>query len=84
MDKLTLNDNTELENSSAHESGGYLYIYVQNGFSLRAVFELLIDPERTEKIIKTEAGTDTVYWGYDRLIAVRDEENGYITAVMRK
>ena len=84
METLTLNDGTVLLNSSAHENKGYLFIYIQNGFSLRQVFNLMIEPEKTRRITKMEAGRETVYEGYEKLISVRDEENGYITAILTK
>lgn len=82
-EKLTLNDGTVLENASALLSRD-LFLYV-NGSDLRTVFDLLIEPENTEKIIYTMVnGEDVIYVGYEKLIAVRDEGNGLITAVLRR
>lgn len=82
-EKLTLNDGTELENSSAILSGD-LFLYV-NDSNLQTVFNLLIDPEKTQKIIYTQVnGTSVAYVGYKKLKAVTDEDNGLITAVLRK
>ena len=82
-EKLTLNDGTELENSSAILSGD-LFLYV-NGSDLRTVFDLLIDPENTKQIIYTQVnGTLITYVGYKKLRAVTDEDNGLITAVLRR
>ena len=81
--KLKLNDGTVLEDSSAILSGD-LFLYM-NGYGLQEIFELLIDPEKTKKIIFTQVNGDKVtFTGYKRLIAVRDEENGLITAVLKK
>ena len=82
-EKLTLNNGTELENSSAVISGDlFLYMY---GHGLKEVFDLLIDPENTAEIIYTQNnGEDVTFTGYMRLIAVRDEDVGLITAVLRK
>ena len=82
METLILNDGTELENSNTVESGD-LYVYVRNGYGLSRVFALLNDPEKTKKIID-RFRTDIIHEGYTRLIAVRDEGNGLITAVLRK
>lgn len=82
-EKLTLNDGTELENSSAILSGD-LFLYV-NGSDLQTVFDLLINPEKTKQIIYTQVnGTLITYVGYKKLRAVTDEDNGLITAVLRR
>ena len=81
---LTLNDGTVLEKSDAHESVDRLFIYVRSGLSMREVFDLLDDPEKTETIVKLQYSQTTVYTGYNRLIALTDEGDGLITATMRK
>ena len=84
MEKLTLENGAELENSSAILSGD-LFLYARNGDGIRDVFLLLIEPENTETITYTMVnGEDRVFEGFTRLIAVRDEGDGLITAVMRK
>jgi hypothetical protein len=82
--KLILADGTELERSEALESDGKLFIYVQNGYGLREVFDLLIDPEKTKKITQKRLDTSIIIRGYKKLTAVRDEGNGLITAVIAK
>ena len=82
-EKLTLNDGTVLENSSAILSSD-LFVYIHDS-DLQTVFDLLIDPENTKKIVYTQAnGEPVTVVGYKKLIAVRDEGNGLITAVLRK
>ena len=82
-EKLTLNDGTELENASAILSGD-LFLYIHDS-DLQTVFDLLIDPDNTQKIIYTQVnGTSIAYVGYKKLKAVTDEDNGMITAVLRK
>lgn len=81
--KLKLNDGTVLEDSSAILSGD-LFLYM-NGYGMQEIFELLIDPEKTKKIIFTQVnGEKVTITGYKRLTAVRDEGNGLITAVLKK
>ena len=81
--KLKLNDGTVLEDSSAILSDD-LFLYM-NGYGMQEIFELLIDPEKTKKIIFTQVnGEKVTITGYKRLTAVRDEDNGLITAVMKK
>ena len=82
-EKLTLNDGTVLENSSAILSSD-LFVYIHDS-DLQTVFDLLIDPENTKKIIYTQVNGEFVtFVGYKKLRAVTDEGNGLITAVLRK
>jgi len=82
-EKLTLNDGTVLEFSSALLSGN-LFLYI-NGSDLKTVFDLLIEPDNTETITYTQNnGEDVVFSGYTKLTAVSDEGNGLITAVLKK
>lgn len=81
---LTLNDGTVLDNSNVYPDENSLYVYVENGFGLREVFELLIDEEKTQTIIRNTWGQITEFEGYTKLTAVRDEGKGLITAVLRK
>ena len=82
-EKLTLNDGTVLENSSAILSSD-LFLYIHDS-DLQTVFDLLIDPENTQKIIYTQVnGKSVAFVGYKKLRAVTDEGNGLITAVLRK
>lgn len=82
-EKLTLNDGTVLENASAIESTD-LFLYI-NGYTMADVFGNLIDPEKTATISYTMMNGDIViYNNYQHLIAVRDEGDGLITAVLRK
>lgn len=82
-EQLTLNNGTILGNSSAVISGD-LYLYIRGG-SLADVFNLLIDPDNTAEIVYTMInGEDVTFSGFVRLTSVRDEENGMITAVLKK
>lgn len=85
METLTLNNGTILENSNAHRDGERLYVYIQNGSTMAEVFGLLNDPEKTEKIIKKAPEMDDQTFNeFKKLIAVTDQENGMITAVLKK
>ena len=79
---LKLNDGSILDGNALRS--GDLFLYV-NGSDLQTVFNLLIDPEKTKKITYTQVnGEKQIFTGFRRLIAVRDEGNGLITAVLRK
>ena len=86
MGTLTLNDGTILQNSSGLVSSEMLFIYVrQDGITMTDVFNLLVDPEKTEQIVYTQVnGEDITFLGYVKLIAVRDEGDGLFTAVLTK
>ena len=83
VENLLLNDGTQLMNASAIESGD-LFLYI-NGHNLRNVFNWLIDPAKTAGIRYTMCDATVLeFTGYTKLIAVRDEGGGLVTAVLRK
>ena len=83
MEKLTLNDGTVLENSSAVVSRD-LFLYIM-GMTMAEVFNLLIVPEKVEKIIFTQInGDEVICEEFTKLTAVRDEGDGLVTAVLQK
>lgn len=79
METLTLNDGT-VWNGSVILSG-QLFFYV-TGATIKQVFDKLIKPNVSKKVIYTSFGNSTTYRNYTKVIAVRDEGNGTITAVM--
>ena len=81
---LTLNDGTVMSGSTLLESNGHLFIYVMNGSGIRDVFNLMIDPTKTCRITAAQNGETLVKEGFTKLIAVRDEGNGLITATLAK
>ena len=87
MQKLTLNDETVLENSYVieDEESRTLFLYTQNEYTLKDVFDNLYDQEKAKKIVMSN-DDDVVHTfkGYKRLIAVRDEGRGMVTAVLKK
>lgn len=82
-ERMTLNDGTQMA-GHAVEFNGQLFLYVRGGMGLADVFQALIDPESTKKITGERMGIKTVYRGYKKLTAVRDEGGGLITAVLSK
>ena len=82
-EKLTLNNGTVLENSSAILSGN-LFLYIR-GKTMKAVFNLLSVRKNVETIVYTQVnGEDLTFSGFTKLTAVSDEGNGLITAVLRR
>ena len=86
METLKLNDGTVMENSYALMSSNTLFVYcADEGMTLSGFFALLIDSGNTEKIVYTKInGTEIEFDGFDRLMSVRDEDNGMFTAVLIK
>ena len=82
-EKLTLNNGTVLENSSAILSGN-LFLYIR-WKTMKAVFNLLSVRKNVETIVYTQVnGEDLTFSGFTKLTAVSDEGNGLITAVLRR
>ena len=80
-EKLTLNDGTVLADASAIMAG-VLFLYMSN-MTLKKAFELLIDPEKTRRIVYTAVnGEEKAFENYTRLDAVRNEGGGLVTAVL--
>lgn len=84
METLTLNNGAVLENSTAIESDASLFVYTRNNYTLKKVCNLLCVPANTQSITADYPGGETVYSGYNKLIAVRDEGGGLVTAVLKK
>lgn len=84
METLTLNNGTVLENSTAIESNGSLFIYTRNGYTIPKLCNDLYPAENIISITAEFPGGSCVYTGYNKLIALRDEGNNLITAVLKK
>lgn len=82
MRTLTLNDGTILENSYVLMVDGSLFVYTNNGYNIKYVFDILYNPVATEHVTAFDV-VETTYEGYTKLVAVRDEGNGFITAVLK-
>lgn len=80
-EKLKLNDGTEFGNHShALQSGDNLFVYISDGSDIKTVFEAFIEPEKTKRIEYVYFGSVLTFDGFTKLVAVRDEGNGLITA----
>ena len=79
---IRMNDGTEI---SGHltEVNGLLFLYM-NGIGFAEAFELLIDPEKTKKIVSIQDKNETTVKGYKHLYTVTEEASGMITAGLKK
>ncbi len=84
METLTLNDGTVLLNSSVYQDELRLYVYVRNNSNMQEVFNLLIVPEKTVRIIMNADSVEKAFNGFTKLVTITDEGNGTITAVLKK
>ena len=84
METLTLSDGTVLENSTALESSGMLFIYTRNHYSVKDLCDALFPAENIGHITAVFPGGETVYTGYSKLVSLRDEGNNLTTAVLNK
>lgn len=84
MRKLILNDGTEIENASALLSSGTLFLYLGQAVNMVQAFDLLIDPEITERITYQEFDSVKVFDGYTDLTFIRKEDDGSINAGMKE
>ena len=81
-EKLRLEDGTEIA-GRALKSDGRLFLYAYGIDTLRAWFGLVDDAEKTAQITYVMlGGEEKTYAGFTRLIAVRDEGDGLLTAVL--
>ena len=79
-EKITLDGGTEFAGYVLNV--GDLFVYVFNS-TMYNVFNAFI--ENTGAIVYTQAnGEEITFTGYTKLIAVRDEGNNLVTAVIRK
>ena len=83
MEKLILNDGTELP-AHAILASSILWVYLDGSITLAEAFELLINPEKTERIVAEYYGDTTVYEGYTDLFCIRREADGSINAGLGK
>ena len=84
MENLKLNDGTVLPDCSAMASNTDLFVYLQ-GIAFKTAFQQFVESRKTKKITYTRNGGEKVVFdGFSRLVALRDEDDGMVTAVLRK
>ena len=84
METLTLNNGVVLENSYAIENDNILFVYTQNSYSMKDIFDSLYDQNNTETITYNSNGNASVFSGFTKLTSVCDEGRGMITAILKK
>lgn len=92
MQKLILNDGTELENSWAAETTDALFLYIRNGMNILQIMMMLMNPQTmmvdTEKIKRiiymSGEENQTEYNDYTTLFGITTEYNGMINVVLKQ
>ena len=82
---LILNNGARLFPAHAIEAGGILWVYIDNpDATLADVFDLLVDPEKTSRIVANEYGVISEFTGYTDLFCIRKEDYGQVSAGLKK
>ena len=85
MQKLILNDGTELENSYAAESVDYLFLYISNGMTMMQVMMLMMDQNKISRIVyESGEANQTEYNDYTTVKSINAEYGGMISVSLRK
>ena len=82
--RLTLNDGTIFENSSAAENGNGLWLYINSDFSFADLFAIVNNPEKTKRIIAENMEGKKTFRGYKDLFYVRKGDGGSVSVGIRK
>lgn len=84
MDKIILNDGTELYESYTATDDVNLFMYIRNGMNIAQIATLLNDPERTRSITYQSVDNMITYTDFIRLHSISNGVNGLVSVVMRK
>ena len=82
--KITLADGTVIQNAYAMLVDGNLFIYINASADIGQIFDLLRNPKKTKRIRSQAFGDDVTYQKYTKIYFIREEDNGFINAGMRK
>ena len=84
MDKIILNDGTELYNSYTATDDVNLFMYIRNGMNIAQIATLLNDPERTRSITYQSVDKMITYTDFIHLRSISNGVNGLVSVVMHK
>lgn len=84
MDKIILNDGTELYNSYTATDDVNLFMYIRNDMNIAQIATLLNDPERTRSITYQSVDNMITYTDFIHLHSISNGVNGLVSVVMRK
>jgi len=81
-EKITLNDGTELY-GWAEEENGNLYVYVY-GKTFQEVYDLMTDPEKTEKIVSKRVKGTYTYENFTHMISITEVDDHFIAVTQAR
>lgn len=84
MDKIILNDGTELYDSYTATDDVNLFLYIRNGMNIAQIATLLNDPERTRSITYQSVDKMITYTDFIYLRSISNGVNGLVSVVMHK
>ena len=85
MQKLILNDGTELDNSYAAETVDFLFLYINNGMNMMQIMMLMMDQNKISRIIyESGEANQTEYNDYTTVSAISTEHAGMISVSLRR
>lgn len=85
MQKLILNDGTELNNSYAAETTENLFLYISNGMNMMQVMMLMMDPQKINRIVyQSGENNQTEYDDYTTVMGVTLEYAGMVSVRLRR
>ena len=85
MQKLILNDGTELDNSWAAETMDYLYLYIKNGMNMMQIMLLMMDANKISRIIyQAGENNQTEFDDYRTVSSITAEHGGMISVSLRR
>lgn len=84
MDKIILNDGTELYDSYTATDDVNLFLYIRNGMNIAQIATLLNDPERTCSITYQSVDKMITYTDFIHLRSISNGVNGLVSVVMHK
>lgn len=83
--KITLADGTVIQNAYAMPVNGDLFIYINSTeMDIRDVWSLLSNVRKTKRIRSQAFGEDITYQKYTDIYFIRREDNGSMSAGLRK
>ena len=83
--QLILSDGTVFNNSYVIKSGFNLFVYVYDeNITYQDMFIILNNPENTASITYRNGEVETVYSGFTYLFDAKREDEGFMTAALRK
>lgn len=84
MDRKLILNNIEIQDSYVLRNGSMLFVYVYAEITFAELFNILNNPANVQTVRAFVGETETDYDGYTELFVIRKEDEGFISAGLRK